>query len=86
MIDSQLSRCAEIRSRSASESRRSTSRGSRRYLHVYATAGEPERALTGARPGLYPVSVFLHANLAEEVRLRREFARVHVCRRFSIAL
>ncbi|MFI6903360.1 GNAT family N-acetyltransferase [Nonomuraea sp. NPDC050394] len=61
-------------------------RESDRYLHVYATAGEPERALTGARPGLYPVSVFLHAGLAEEERLRREFARVHVCRRFSIAL
>ncbi|MFD9945073.1 GNAT family N-acetyltransferase [Nonomuraea sp. NPDC059023] len=61
-------------------------RESDHYLHVYATAGEPERALTGARPGLFPVSVFLHAGLAEEERLRREFARVHVCRRFSITL
>ncbi|MFI6537189.1 hypothetical protein ACIBHY_32390 [Nonomuraea sp. NPDC050547] len=61
-------------------------RESDQYLHVYATAGEPERALTGARPGLHPVSVFLHAGLAEEERLRREFARVHVCRRFSVAL
>ncbi|MFI9555284.1 GNAT family N-acetyltransferase [Nonomuraea endophytica] len=51
-----------------------------------AHTSEPDRALIGARPGLYPVSVFLHAGLAEEERLRREFARVHVCRRFSMAI
>ncbi|MBB5080277.1 GNAT family N-acetyltransferase [Nonomuraea endophytica] len=76
-------------------------RESDHYLHVYAShyakaertqtdepahTSEPERALTGARPGLHPVSVFLHASLNEEERLRREFARVHVCRRFSMTL
>jgi hypothetical protein len=65
-------------------------RESDHYLHVYAShyavVGEPERAVARARPGLRPMSAFFHADLADEERLRREFARVHVCRRFSIAL
>lgn len=60
------------------------------YLHVYAShyavAGEPERAVVSTRPDLYPVTAFLHGKLADEERLRGEFARVHVCRRFSMTL
>ena len=57
------------------------------YLHVYANhytdSGEPERAVRTPRPGLKPMMLFLHAKLAEEQRMREEFARVHVCRRFA---
>ena len=57
------------------------------YLHVYANyytdAGEPDRAVAGPVPGLRPVGLFLHAGLDDEVRLRAEFRRVHVCRRFT---
>jgi ribosomal protein S18 acetylase RimI-like enzyme len=60
------------------------------YLHVYANyytaAEEPARAVAGLRPDLRPITMFLHATLAEEERLRSEFARVHVCRRFAQAL
>jgi N-acetylglutamate synthase-like GNAT family acetyltransferase len=57
------------------------------YLHVYANyytvPEEPDRAIANRRPGLRPVMMFLHAQLAEEEQLRREFSRVHVCRRFA---
>jgi ribosomal protein S18 acetylase RimI-like enzyme len=57
------------------------------YLHVYASfytaADEPRRAVATPRPGLNPVILLLHAKLAEEQRMREEFARVHVCRRFA---
>lgn len=60
------------------------------YLHVYANwyvdAGEAERAVGAGRPGLRLKMAFLHADLAEEERMRREFSRVHVCRRFTKAL
>jgi ribosomal protein S18 acetylase RimI-like enzyme len=60
------------------------------YLHVYANhytdPAEPDRAMGGRRPGLRPVAVFLHAELADEQRWRREFARVHVCRRCTLTL
>ncbi len=60
------------------------------YLHVHANyytdPGEPDRAIGSRRPGLRPVMAFLHADLAEEQRLRREFGRVHVCRRFAMPL
>jgi GNAT superfamily N-acetyltransferase len=60
------------------------------YLHVYAfhytDAAEPARAIVEPRPGLRPILVFGHASLADEERLRREFARVHVDRRFAIPL
>lgn len=59
------------------------------YLHVIAdhhsSADEPARAVV-ARPGLRVAKAFLHADLADEARLRREFARVHVCRRFALPL
>lgn len=59
------------------------------YLHViadhHASADEPARAVV-ARPGLRVEKAFLQADLADEARLRREFARVHVCRRFALAL
>jgi GNAT superfamily N-acetyltransferase len=60
------------------------------YLHVYAfyytDPAEPARAIAEPRPGLKPIMVFLHARLEDEERLRGEFARVHVDRRFSLPL
>ncbi|MFF2375074.1 GNAT family N-acetyltransferase [Streptomyces xiamenensis] len=60
------------------------------YLHVYANhyrdSSEPGRAIAEARPGLRPLMVFAHAQLADEQRLRGEFTRVHVCRRFAMPL
>jgi len=59
------------------------------YLHVMAdhraSPDEPARAVV-ARPGLRAEKAWLHADMADEARLRREFARVHVCRRFAMAL
>ena len=59
------------------------------YLHVIAdhrtSADEPARAVV-ARPGLRVAKALLHADRADEARLRREFARVHACRRFAMAL
>lgn len=60
------------------------------YLHVYADLyaeqGEPDRAIGSRRDGLRPVKVFLHAAMADEERLREQFSRVHVCRRFVRAI
>ncbi|MFB9661048.1 GNAT family N-acetyltransferase [Glycomyces mayteni] len=60
------------------------------YLHVYADLHahpeEPDRAIGSRRPGLRPVKAFLHAKLEDEARLREEFARVHVCRRFALPI
>jgi ribosomal protein S18 acetylase RimI-like enzyme len=57
------------------------------YLHVYANyyvdAGEPDRAVAGRRPGLRPMMLFLHAPLERENELRKDFTRIHICRRFS---
>lgn len=57
------------------------------YLHVYANwyvaAEEADRAVGAPRPGLRLKMAFLHADLADEERMRREFSRVHVCRRFT---
>ncbi|MDA2814403.1 GNAT family N-acetyltransferase [Nocardiopsis sp. RSe5-2] len=65
-------------------------RESDHYLHVFAdrrTDGEgPVRAAAEPRPGLRPVASFFHADLDAEERLRREFTRVHVCRRFSMTV
>lgn len=58
------------------------------YLHVYANyyvaRAEPELAVASPRPGLRPIMAFLHAELADEERLRSEFSRVHTCRRFAM--
>lgn len=63
---------------------------SEHYLHVYANYytdhKEPDRAIASPRQGLQPITAFLHAKLADEAQLRSEFARVHVCRRFAMAL
>jgi ribosomal protein S18 acetylase RimI-like enzyme len=60
------------------------------YLHVcanrYTAPAEPARAVPGRRADLRPVMVFLHAALKDEAAMRREFTRVHVCRRFSLAV
>lgn len=60
---------------------------SEHYLHVYAnrytSPQEPERAITATRSGLHPITAFLHASLESEEQIRREFTRVHVCRRFT---
>lgn len=62
---------------------------SRHYLHVYANhytdPGEPGRAIGEPRPGLRLLAGFLRAELGDEERMRREFRRVHVCRRFALA-
>ena len=61
---------------------------SEHYLHVYANyyaeTGEPDRAIAERRPGLRPMQAFLHANLQDELLLREQFTRVHVCRRFVL--
>ncbi|ACU74385.1 GCN5-related N-acetyltransferase [Catenulispora acidiphila DSM 44928] len=60
------------------------------YLHVYANhytePAEPKRAVATPRPGLKPMILFLHGKLADEQRMREEFSRVHVCRRFAMQL
>ncbi|MCM2576326.1 GNAT family N-acetyltransferase [Streptomyces meridianus] len=60
------------------------------YLHVFAHAytapDEPARAIRSPRPGLRLVAAFLHARLEDEAQLRREFDRVHMCRRFALTL
>lgn len=57
------------------------------YLHVYANhysdPSEPTRAIKERRPGIHPIVIFGHAPLSDERRLRSEFARVHVDRRFA---
>jgi ribosomal protein S18 acetylase RimI-like enzyme len=57
------------------------------YLHVYANyytnADEPALAVDGRQPGLRPLMAFLHASLDLEEEVRRDFKRVHVCRRFA---
>lgn len=57
------------------------------FLHVYANfytdREEPGRAIGSPRAGLNPLMLFLEAKLNEEQRLRNEFTRVHVCRRFA---
>ena len=64
-------------------------RESDHYLHVYADyyvdPGEPERAVQPS-PTLKPIKVFLHGRLEDEQEMRERFRRVHVCRRFSMAL
>ena len=60
------------------------------YLHVYAfyytDPAEPARAIAEPRPGLRPMLVFGHAPLTDEERMRNEFARVHVDRRFAMPI
>ena len=60
------------------------------YLHVYANyytdPAEPDRAVSGTRQGLHPMAAFLRARIEDEEHLRREFGRVHVCRRFTMTL
>lgn len=46
-------------------------------------AGEAWTSATGL---LRPISVFAHARLEHEAELRARFARVHVCRRYSLPL
>ncbi|MFF3564777.1 hypothetical protein ACFYXS_32535 [Streptomyces sp. NPDC002574] len=48
--------------------------------------GEPDRAIGERRPGLLPMASFSHARLTDAAEVRGEFARVHVCRRFSMPL
>ncbi|WP_017585001.1 hypothetical protein [Nocardiopsis ganjiahuensis] len=51
------------------------------YVHVHADDAEADRA---ARPlvGFGVGRTFVHADLADEGRLREQFKRVYVCRRF----
>ncbi|MFE9242880.1 GNAT family N-acetyltransferase [Nocardiopsis sp. NPDC006938] len=52
------------------------------YLHVHAEGDEAAEAVT-PRVGFHVGGAFLHADPAEEARLRAAFARVYVCRRFT---
>ncbi len=54
-----------------------------RYLHVYAS-GEREigKAIVEARHGLNPVTGLFQAEVSEELALRRDFRRVHICRQY----
>ena len=60
------------------------------YLHVYADyyvdRDEPVRAIEARRPDLTPITLFLHGKLADEERMRRDFSRVYVNRRYSMTL
>ena len=54
-----------------------------RYLHVYASErGEIERAVPSTSGGIRAVSGFFHADVSDEESLRKQFRRVHVCRRY----
>lgn len=58
-----------------------------RYLHVYArTEAELAASYERAAPGLTPVLGFFHAAIEHEQRVRSEFERVYVCRRYERAL
>jgi ribosomal protein S18 acetylase RimI-like enzyme len=52
------------------------------YLHVYSGYGEARRMVSATGP-VNPVSVFAHAPLEHESRLRAEYERVYVCRRMQ---
>jgi ribosomal protein S18 acetylase RimI-like enzyme len=55
-----------------------------RYLHVYASSSEEiASSIPAPHAGLQPVRAFFHADIAEERRMRAEYARVYVCRRYE---
>ncbi|WP_017581831.1 GNAT family N-acetyltransferase [Nocardiopsis valliformis] len=51
------------------------------HLHVYAVGTEAGKAVS-PRMGRGVRRVFFHADISDEERMRAEFGRVHVCRRF----
>jgi ribosomal protein S18 acetylase RimI-like enzyme len=53
------------------------------YLHVYK--GWADDAESSTLDGLRVVSAFMHADLADEKRMRARFERVHVCRRYVVS-
>lgn len=57
-----------------------------RYLHVYADSDEVPSAELRAMGALNPVHAFFHAGIEHEASLRRQFRRVHVCRRYERGL
>jgi hypothetical protein len=52
------------------------------YANYYANADEPAAAAE-PRLGMFPIKIFLHADLEQEAEMRQKFQRVHVCRRFA---
>ncbi|HET7305442.1 MAG TPA: GNAT family N-acetyltransferase [Segeticoccus sp.] len=57
-----------------------------RYLHVYASTVQELAAAVDKRSPLLPMTAFFHAAIEHEEQLRRQYARVHVCRQFVNAL
>lgn len=58
-----------------------------RYLHVYASSSAEAAAAIGrAMHGMILVKGFFHASIDREALLRETFSRVHVCRRYELAL
>jgi len=55
------------------------------YLHVYSGYGQGSKMADASGPAR-PVSVFAHAALEHEARLRAEYERVYVCRRMQRSL
>lgn len=55
------------------------------YLHVYKRWDDPVDGWTSPAPLTPPVIAFCHVGIEDEDRMRAEFARVYVCRRFSRA-
>ncbi len=57
-----------------------------RYLHVYLDHDDPTDGFTVPTGMAGPMKAFLHAEIGDEDRLRAEFRRVYVCRRYLRAL
>ncbi|MDQ1375181.1 MAG: hypothetical protein QOJ09_2519 [Actinomycetota bacterium] len=58
-----------------------------RYLHVYASS--PEEAASAIRSPMHDLTLvkgFFHAPIEAESQLRESFHRVHICRRYELAL
>lgn len=55
------------------------------YLHVYSGYGRAAKMVDASGPAR-PVSVFAHATLEHEARLRAEYERIYVCRRMQRSL
>ncbi|MGO1974466.1 MAG: GNAT family N-acetyltransferase [Propionibacteriaceae bacterium] len=57
-----------------------------RYLHVYKDHDEAGDGFTVPERLRGPVKAFLHAEIADEEKLRQRFRRVHVCRQYLLDL
>jgi GNAT superfamily N-acetyltransferase len=57
-----------------------------RYLHVYVSEGDDTTGFTTPDGLGRPVLAFLHAPIEREAEMRARFRRVHVCRRYVMAV